>query len=261
MSEHLIIPTANESVTLRELTVEDAQAYFEAVDNSRAHLSQFGDTTAEKYPDVASVVDSIEHPIYQAKKRFGIWDRDQFVGSINLSPSANLAEIGYWVDQRYTGHGYASTAANALARYAKEQGFTTVMASVHEDNLASQGVMRRAGFNKKRQEDEFGVYHFALPLAEMAVTATVLYDDDETTIARITLSGKNQTTINHRSTTTYKVVEGRAKMVIDGVRHELLPGSEVTVPVGTPYWDEGEAVMIATSKPPFGHTFVEVLSR
>ncbi len=134
-------------MTLRVLEFEDAPAYFMAVDESRAHLSQYGDPTAVKYPDLLSVGKSISNPQDPSKLRMAIWDDEQLVGSINLTPRNNGsdAEIGYWLAEKAIGKGYATAATNALACYANDH-FRRVYAQTHVDNKASQHVLERAGF-------------------------------------------------------------------------------------------------------------------
>lgn len=87
-----------------------------------------------------------------------------------------------------------------------------------------------------------------------------LYEDSERTIVRIALRGLNRRTINHRSTTTYEVISGTGTMDVDGVVHELSEGAVITVPAGTPYHDEGQIDMRATSIPPFDINTVEFLN-
>lgn len=147
MSEVLTLATENETVVLRQLTLEDAPAYFGAVDNNREHLSQFGDGTAAKYPDLASVEASITNPSNPDKLRFGVWDDTTFVGSINLTPDEEGAEIGYWVDGRYGGKGYATLATKALAGFAKGK-YPRVFADVVEGNTGSSRVLEKSGFKQ-----------------------------------------------------------------------------------------------------------------
>ncbi len=61
-SERVILTNPNSSLVLKELVLEDARPYFDLVDSCRAHLSQFGDDTAQKYPNVKSVSTSIKRP-------------------------------------------------------------------------------------------------------------------------------------------------------------------------------------------------------
>jgi RimJ/RimL family protein N-acetyltransferase len=147
MERPLILGTTLPGVQLKQLRLEDAPAYFEAVDANREHLSQFGDQTGKKYPTVESVEASIKYPDNPNKHRMGIWDRDIFVGTINMTLIENNIEIGYWLDEQHTGMGYATVATRALATYAKRF-YPSVYAGVNPENLVSQRVLERAGFNK-----------------------------------------------------------------------------------------------------------------
>ncbi len=153
MNTPLALQTEQEPVVLRQLTVEDASAYFAAVDANRDHLSQFGDKTATKYPDLQSVVSSIANPSNPNKIRMGIWDGSTFVGSANLTPDEDgqATELGYWLDARHTGKGYATLATTALSKYAASR-FHRVYAEVVEGNEASSRVLVRSGFEQTAKE-------------------------------------------------------------------------------------------------------------
>ena len=137
-----------EGIKLKQLFIEDAQAYFELIEYDRAHLSQFNGETAENYPDVAAVIRSITNPENPDKLRFGIWDGDQMVGSINLTPKQNqIAEIGYWIGKQHTGHAFAAKAAQSLSEHAFEGlGYDTVFAHVIVGNEASKRTLLNSGF-------------------------------------------------------------------------------------------------------------------
>lgn len=149
MNVPLFVPTEQESIVLRQLTIDDAPAYFAAVDANRDHLSQFGDETAAKYPDLQSVVNSITDPSNPDKIRMGIWDGDTFVGSANLTPDVEgqATELGYWLDERHTGKGYATLATTVLSKYALPR-FHRVYAEVVEGNEASVRVLERSGYQQ-----------------------------------------------------------------------------------------------------------------
>jgi RimJ/RimL family protein N-acetyltransferase len=153
MTTPVLITTNRENLVLRELATEaDDLAYFAAIDSNRDHLSQFGDETANNYPNLEAVEEARLHPSNPDKLRLGIWDADTFVGSINLTPDDNgEAEIGYWLDGRYTGKGYATLATQALAQYGIGK-FERIYANVVEGNEASAGVLERAGFRQIAKE-------------------------------------------------------------------------------------------------------------
>ena len=150
---------------LRPLSLLDSIALFELIERSREHLSQWGDTTSAKYPDLESVSRSIIDPPNPAKWRFGIWNGKKFLGSINLTPTRpGEAEIGYWIGERHTSNGYATEAVVILARWAfQTMGLKRLTAQVHIDNLGSQKALGRARFNIE-YECECGRYlHCEMP--------------------------------------------------------------------------------------------------
>ncbi len=140
------IVTERPAVVLTQLSSEaDDAAYYEALDASRAHLMEFEEETLKKYPDLNAVRQARLHPDNPNKLRFGIWDDTAFVGSINLVPDGDKAEVGYWLHVDHTGRGYATIAAGAVAKYAAQR-YKRVFATVTEGNDASARVLERAGF-------------------------------------------------------------------------------------------------------------------
>lgn len=148
INEGVELPGA--SVTLRPLTEADAEPYFQLIDYDRDHLSQFGDATAEKYHTVDDVLNSLTDPENPFKLRFGVWDNETMVGSINLTPLEDKrAEIGYWVGKQFIGNGYAPDALNTLSKFAfTDLGYDELEAEAVRENNASQRVLEKAGFEQ-----------------------------------------------------------------------------------------------------------------
>lgn len=159
MNERIEITTQKENVILREMRLDDASAYFESVEANRVHLSQFNDKTASKYPTLLSVEKSILIPENPDKLRLSIMDGGDFVGTINLTPENERAEIGYWIDSRFCGKGYATVAVRALAKFASEK-FETVFAEVKIGNTPSEKVLEKSGFCKVSENDKFATFKF-----------------------------------------------------------------------------------------------------
>lgn len=161
---------AGNGVVLRLFQPEDAEPMFALIDRNRKHLSQYGEPTARKYPDVSSVLESIMSPPDE-KMRFGVWVDGTLVGSVNLkSRSRTIGEIGYWLASEYTGKGYATCAVQALRNYAfRSLGFESIGAEVHKDNLASQRVLERAGFTNmgrpplSKEKEDIRLFMFVSP--------------------------------------------------------------------------------------------------
>ena len=75
-------------------------------------------------------------------------DDGSVLGRFNLVfVGEGVAELGYRVAQRVTGRGVATAAVRELCRFAASRhGLTTLRAATSSDNIASQQVLRKAGF-------------------------------------------------------------------------------------------------------------------
>jgi RimJ/RimL family protein N-acetyltransferase len=143
----LVISTESPTVLLKRLVPRDAELLFAAIDIDREHLSQFSDVTSAKYMTVGAVLQSILEPENPSKLRFGIWDNKNFVGSINIRPEGQDAEVGYWVSGDSTGHGYATIAVRAISNFALSNlKVRDILASVREENIPSRKVLEKSGF-------------------------------------------------------------------------------------------------------------------
>ena len=147
---------------LRILDVTDAEAYYRAVVNSKAHLATYNQATLDAYPDEESVKESIDDPNNRFRWRFGIWvcgfaNNEEFAGSINASFNivGNEAEIGYWLDKDHLKNGYARMAVSALVNYiSKNYPHVRIFAKVVSGNTASENVLVSSGFVAKEYLEE-----------------------------------------------------------------------------------------------------------
>ena len=148
MKSPLTIETEIPGVYLRELaSLADDYAYFDAICENPAHLSQFGDDTAGKYQSFEDVQLRRMESRDTDELRMGIWNEEKFVGFVKAAPSedGNEAEIGYFLRASATGHGYATVAVRALSEYVRPN-YNRVFAEVHAQNEKSMWVLDRAGF-------------------------------------------------------------------------------------------------------------------
>lgn len=91
-----------------------------------------------------------------------ISDADQrLVGACSvtiLDKKKNIAALGYVINSKFWGQGYATEAANALAKFAFEQlGMEKIMATCDALNEASESVMKKIGMHKEQKlsKDKF----------------------------------------------------------------------------------------------------------
>lgn len=152
MATPAFIPTEREGVILRELTEADDTVYFKSYGHSRPEIEAFESPEDRgKYLTVEQVAESRDKAKQSGKLRLGIWDGDTFVGMVGRTPLGDTAEIGYWLDSRHTGHGYATLATRAVIEYDGDR-FDTVFAHVSEENGASVRVLERSGFKEISRE-------------------------------------------------------------------------------------------------------------
>jgi len=144
----IILRSEDDSIILKQLIPDDAEGYFQLVDSDRAHLSQYGDDTAGKYPTVELVLESIVHPKNPDKYRFGIWDGETMVGSVNLTPlEGNRAESGSWIGKDHTGHNYAARARKLLIDFAFHQlGIEELISKIVIGNFSSRRSVEKSGY-------------------------------------------------------------------------------------------------------------------
>ena len=150
-------------LTLRQFIPEDAGVIFELIDTNRGHLSQNGDDTAKKYKTEKEVLDSILHPKNQARQRFGIWSIDAYVGTINVTPEDDKAEMGYYLGAQHQGHGYMGRAVHRIVNYCFDDlRLQKIWAKVHVNNEKSTSVLFASGFRVNEDKPSDDCIYFSL---------------------------------------------------------------------------------------------------
>ena len=102
-------------------------------------------------------------------KGWGLWaielvETQEFIGCVGLHSQVDkfefspCVEMGWRLDPKFWGKGYATEATNAWIEYAKNQlNVHTLYASAHTENIASQNVLKKCGFIQK-SEYQFEMY-------------------------------------------------------------------------------------------------------
>lgn len=132
------------------LSEDNAPELFFLIDKNREHLSQFGEKTSEKYPDIKSVKRSIKSCPLEVT-RFVIKNNGMIIGFIKITQkNIRLAEIGYYLGKEFTGKGYMKEAVKQAEEYAKNTlEIKELYGVVKKDNSASIKVLRSCGFNNE----------------------------------------------------------------------------------------------------------------
>jgi len=139
-------------IRLRKPRIEDAEAIFEyASDPAVAHFADWPirDT-------IGQIVDSLHERI----EKWGngsefYWiiaetENDTAIGSFSCTIHGSAAEIGYVVNKKYWGKGYATKAAKAVLHWLKSNpALKRVFATCDTENVASARVLEKIGMQRE----------------------------------------------------------------------------------------------------------------
>ena len=75
-------------------------------------------------------------------------ETDRIIGSIDYKyvPKDGMTEVGYGLNRVYEGNGYMTEALTAFLEFGRILGIKTVRADTLKDNIKSQNVLKRCGF-------------------------------------------------------------------------------------------------------------------
>ncbi len=111
--------------------------------------------TAEiPHPYPPGAAEAFIERVRSPKSRETVWamdtgedDENGLVGVIGVKRrEPGVGELGYWVAPAFWGTGFASEAVEAVAAWAADVGFRTLVAEVLQDNAGSAKVLVRDGF-------------------------------------------------------------------------------------------------------------------
>lgn len=140
-----VLSTSRDDLVLRALTPDQAADYYDLVDLNRDHLTAFGDYQEMRDATLESVTEELQ----RTDSAFGVWLGARLIGRVDLvrRDEANYV-LGYWLDSSHTGHGYATSACEALIEHARTLGATDIWAGVTKGNTRSENVLTQLGFGR-----------------------------------------------------------------------------------------------------------------
>lgn len=142
---------------IRPLTPDDADELAALYVANRDFLAPFEPVRPERFFTVEGQAERIAEAMRRAEAdqgwTFAILDDGALAGTISLANVVRLgfqnANVGYWVDRRRNGRGLASAAVAETVAFAfEEAGLHRVDAGTLPDNLASQRVLAKNGFER-----------------------------------------------------------------------------------------------------------------
>jgi RimJ/RimL family protein N-acetyltransferase len=139
-------------IRLRRPRLSDAAAIFEyGSDPEVARYADWPVRTAIE-PLVESISERIAH--WDSGEEF-YWvltlpEEDRAIGGISCRVMGHSAEIGFLLNRRYWGNGFATSAARAIVQWALSvPSIWRVWATCDTENLASVRVLEKAGFSRE----------------------------------------------------------------------------------------------------------------
>ena len=142
------------AIEVRPLGLREAPALYDAVRQSREAIGQWEAWCTPDYGLLDAKLflqRSIEQWHVHAAYDFNIIDRSNglVIGSVAINQVSQLnqmANLGYWVREGYTGRGIAALAARAAAAFAfSKTGLTRLEIVAQAGNLRSQRAAEKAG--------------------------------------------------------------------------------------------------------------------
>ncbi|MEU6720151.1 GNAT family N-acetyltransferase [Nonomuraea sp. NPDC046802] len=144
-----------DGVVLRPAVEHDAEPIQRACIRNRDHLRRWEPRRPDEYFTVHGQAERLKSLLaQQAEGRAMAWvlaDGDEVVGRMTLNdivrgPFLN-AHLGYWIDAGYAGRGLTTRGVLEVCRLAdQELGLHRIQAGTLLDNVASQSVLAKTGF-------------------------------------------------------------------------------------------------------------------
>jgi ribosomal-protein-serine acetyltransferase len=169
----------DDDIVLKILKPEDADSLFSLVDSNRFYLRQWlpwVDTNATLENSKHFIQSTIEQHELNLGFQCGIWFHDTFAGIIGFQRidwmNRNV-EIGYWLGEKFQGHGIMTKACRTLVDFAfYEYQLHRVQIRCATGNTKSHAIIERLGFIKegKTRQAEF-LYDLYVDLYIYGMTA------------------------------------------------------------------------------------------
>ena len=100
------------------------------------------------------IADDVKHYLFFTEFLIVLKENDHIIGSIDYKyvPKDGITELGYGLNPRYEGNGYMSEATKAFLEFGKSLGIKIVRADTEKDNLKSQNVLQKCGFEYLKED-------------------------------------------------------------------------------------------------------------
>ncbi len=162
---NLILET--DRLILREFQLSDTEAFFAMDSNPKVH-QYLWNKPVQKIAETIEIIEFVRKQyIDNGVGRFAMISKEsnKFIGWAGLkfntemvNNKVNFYDVGYRLDEKFWGKGYASEATFAWLKYAFEtMKIKTIEAAAHSDNVASNRILQKIGMQMTETNLEDGV--------------------------------------------------------------------------------------------------------
>jgi RimJ/RimL family protein N-acetyltransferase len=162
-----LIPETDRLI-LRELQLSDAAAFFAMDNNPKVHQYLWNKPVLKIEETIEIILAVRQQYVDNGIGRFAmvLKETNAFIGWAGLkfnteavNNKVNFYDIGYRLDEKFWGKGYASEAAIAWLHYGFEtMKIKTMEAAAHADNVASNRILQKMGMQCTGQYLEDAIY-------------------------------------------------------------------------------------------------------
>ncbi|MCM3766970.1 GNAT family N-acetyltransferase [Neobacillus niacini] len=162
----------NKTCVYPELETERLQLRILTLDDAEKVMAHFSDPAVTRFMDIEpckdlkDVEEIIQYHIEDSGCRWGIFYKEQFVGTIGFhylrkNEGDFIAEIGFDLSKKYWSKGFMTEAIREVISFGFTQmGLTMIDATVEPDNEKSINLMKRLEFKRAEELQDHLVYFY-----------------------------------------------------------------------------------------------------
>ena len=117
--------------------------------------------------------------------------KEEIIGQVTAQENGEditVRDVGWYIDPKYQGKGYATEAAKAMIDYMfKEAGINSISSGAVKDNIASCKMFEKLGFNKigeVTEESPYTFYNGMLTFSKYGLTKEYYFSNENSRIRR-----------------------------------------------------------------------------
>jgi RimJ/RimL family protein N-acetyltransferase len=137
-------------VVVTPLTADYSESIYEIIEQNRDYLNNYAFQSIVDSNTFVDLQNSTENPQASITERYVILSRGIIAGSVSLTQVADesdVVELDFWVAEKHTRQGLASTAAQLLTDdLLKGSAIREVIAYAQSENIACHNTLVKAGF-------------------------------------------------------------------------------------------------------------------